>query len=303
MRHHALALAFVASLGLGCGGAGDGALDVPRATPGLELQAEDYARARSGFATRLLRRGPSPSSSGEGLAPPAGARAVEYASGGRRLTAFRSLPSPSGTRSPAVLFLHGGFRFGEGHWEMSRPFREAGYVVMTPVLRGENGQAGDFSLFYDEVDDVLAAAEVLAAAPDVDPKNVFLAGHSVGGTLALLAAMTSSRFRAAASYSGSPDLGVYLAVSRTSPPFDVSSPPEMRLRSAVAYATSFQNPVRLYCGEDEFWVQGATRRTAILATRAGLDVEAVELPGDHFSSVPEAIRLTLNFFRGRLVRE
>ena len=28
---------------------------------------------------------------------------------------------------------------------------------MIPTLRGENGQKGDFTLFYDEVDDVILA--------------------------------------------------------------------------------------------------------------------------------------------------
>nr|WP_303652652.1 alpha/beta fold hydrolase [Paludisphaera mucosa] len=213
------------------------------------------------------------------------------------MRAYRSRPAPDGVRRAAVLFLHGGFAFGEGHWEMSRPFRDAGYVVMTPVLRGENGQPGDFSLFYDEVDDVLAAAEALAAAPDVDPENLFVAGHSVGGTLAMMAASASPRFRAAASMSGSPDLIAYLQVSRTPAPFEASSEAEVRLRSPVAYAASFKCPVRLYCGEDEFWVQGGTRRTAMLAERAGIDAAAVEVPGDHSSSVPEAIREILAFFR------
>ena len=57
-------------------------------------------------------------------------------------------------------------------------------------------------MFYDEVDDVLAAAEALADLPEVDSGHLYLAGHSAGGTLALLAAMSSQRFRAAASLSG-----------------------------------------------------------------------------------------------------
>ena len=35
---------------------------------------------------------------------------------------------------------------------------------------------------------MLAAAQVLRAQPGVDPARLFLAGHSVGGTLTLLAA-------------------------------------------------------------------------------------------------------------------
>ena len=75
---------------------------------------------------------------------------------------------------------------------------------MTP-LRGENGLPGSYSMFYDEVEDVLAAADALARLSYVDAGRLSVAGHSVGGTLTLLAALASNKFRAAASFSGSPD--------------------------------------------------------------------------------------------------
>ena len=40
-----------------------------------------------------------------------------------------------------------------------------------------------------------------------DAKRLFLAGHSVGGTLTLLTALASNRFRAAASFDGFPSSG------------------------------------------------------------------------------------------------
>jgi len=43
-------------------------------------------------------------------------------------------------------------------------------------------------MYHDEVDDVRAAAASLAKLPFVDPGRVFLAGHSAGGTLTMLAA-------------------------------------------------------------------------------------------------------------------
>ncbi|WP_165067385.1 alpha/beta hydrolase family protein [Paludisphaera rhizosphaerae] len=289
-----LLIAFL-GFGIACGGPVPDD-DPPRPTPGLELRDEDYAQARAGFATKLVRHGPSPAPSNPAATPP-DAVAVEYQSGDLRLQAYRNQRSGDGAKRPAVLFLHGGFAFGDGDWEMSQPFRDAGFVVMTPLLRGENGQPGDFSLFYNEVDDVLAAAETLAAEADVDPHNIFVTGHSVGGTLAMLAALTSHRFRAAASMSGSPDAAVYLQASRSKPPFDATDPTEIRLRSAVAYASSYKCPIRLYCGDEEFWLQSPTQRTAILAKRSGIDAQAVETPGDHFSSVPEAVRSSINFFR------
>jgi hypothetical protein len=70
-------------------------------------------------------------------------------------------------------------------------------------------------------------------------------------------------------------------------------------RSAVAYATSFKCPVRLFCGDKEYCVQASTGRTAMLAKRQGIAAEAIEAPGDYFRSVPEAVQRSIAFFRRR----
>ena len=278
----------------GCGR--DGRLnDLPAPTPGLELGAESYPAARARFRTELIRDRPS-GEDGPLVIPP-DAVAVEYRSGDLKLKAFASPVGPAAAARPAVLFLHGGFAMGAGHWAMTRPFRDAGYVVLVPSLRGENGQAGRYSLFHDEVGDVLAAADALAARPDVDPSRLYLAGHSVGGTLTLLAALASRRFRAAASFSAAPDLVEYTRGRPERIPFPTDRPAEYRIRSPVAFADGFRCPVRLFYGEDELWLQPATLRTAILARRAGLDVEAIELPGGHDSVNAESITAAIAFFR------
>jgi dipeptidyl aminopeptidase/acylaminoacyl peptidase len=74
--------------------------------------------------------------------------------------------------------------------------RRAGIVVMFPALRGFSGNTARSECFLGEVDDVLAAAEHLAARSDVDPARIYLGGHSTGGTLVLLAAASTDRFRA-----------------------------------------------------------------------------------------------------------
>ena len=288
-------LAALIALLAGCGGLREPPRSLPPATPGLELQPEDYAVARAAFRTRLLRRGPAPQV-GEPLTSPPGAVAIRYTSGKLKLRAFVTPDPRDHRRHPAVLFLHGGYAYGAVHWEMARPYREAGYVVMVPVLRGENSQDGDYSHFYDEVDDVQAAADALAGLPYVDGEHLYVAGHSIGGTLTMLAAMATDRFRAAASISGATGRKLVVPGGSEVVPFDAADPREFRLRSPVAYATSFKCPTRLYHGDEEF-LQGGSERTAGLARGRGLDVEAVEVAGDHFSCVPEAIRLSLAFFR------
>ena len=261
----------------------------------LDLQQEDYAQARGKFHTKLLRQEPAPRKS-QPVQAPAGVQQVEYPSGKLRLKAWINPPAGAGKR-PAVLFLHGGWAFGDEDWDMAQPFRDAGYVVMTPILRGENGQPGSFTMFYDEVDDVVAAAQYLAKQPYVDEKHFYLSGHSAGGTLTLLAAMASPRFKAAASFSGSPNQKRFAREYPQDVPFNQSDMREFDLRSPIAYATSFKCPVRLYYGSDELDFALASQTTAMRAKTKGLDVEAVSIPGDHDTAVPEAMRLAIQFFK------
>ncbi|MBZ4422118.1 S9 family peptidase [Myxococcus sp. RHSTA-1-4] len=267
-----------------------------RCTPAGEAAREDYAQARSGFKTTLLRKGPSPQE-GEAVEALPGATRVTYRSGDLDLTAFVSEVPQDGKKHPAVLFLHGGFAFGQEDWEMSGPLREAGFVVMTPLLRGENGQPGTFSFFYDEVDDVLAAADALARVPGVDASRIYVSGHSVGGTLALLAAQSSRAFKAATSLSGSPDQEGFIEGREDIVPFAMADPREIKMRSPGAFASSFKCPTRLFFGSEESYFGEKSLKTALHARKAGLDVDAHSIPGDHFSSVPEGLQKSIAFFR------
>jgi dipeptidyl aminopeptidase/acylaminoacyl peptidase len=264
-------------------------------TSGLAQKTDDYAKLRETFKTQLVQHGPSPQP-GEPISAPPGAALVEYTSGGHKLTAFVDAAPEGGAKRPAVLFLHGGFAFGEGDWEMAQPFRDAGYIVMTPILRGENGQPGNFTLFYDEVDDVLGAYEALAQMPQVDSLRIYVAGHSAGGTLAALAAMSTPKFRAAASLSGSLDMQTLSEMQPDLCVFAISDRRELEMRSPLVYAASFKCPVRLFYGSEEDWARGESQQTASFAKAHGLDVESVEVRGDHFTSVPEAAQKAVAFF-------
>src|SRR5262245_22029643 len=267
------------------------------ASPGLELQEGDYADARKGFQTKLTERGPAPQN-GERLSAPPGAKQVKFTSDDLQLTAWVSLAAFEGGKRPAVLFLHGGFGLGQEDWDMAKPYESAHFVVMMPAVRGENNQSGYYTMFYDEVDDVVAAGEYLAKLPGVDPDKVYIAGHSAGGTLTLLGALTSKRFRAATSFSGSPDQKAFLWGQTELAPFNYNDIPEIRMRSPVAWATSFKCPVRLYYGTDEEWSFGSySKETAKRAKTKGLDVEAESVPGNHFTHVQTAIRRSVVFFQ------
>lgn len=254
----------------------------------------DYAEARRSFHTRLLREGPSPQPA-DPVPVAADAHEVTYTSGALRLRAWVS--NTPGTPKPAVVYVHGASAFRADHWAATQPLREAGFVVMTPILRSENGSPGAYSLFYDEVDDIVAAAEALAQLPGVDPTHIYLAGHSNGGTLTLLAAMASSRFRAAAALSGIVDASG-IRGDPTDVPFDQANPAEYRMRSAIQFPGSFKCPVRIYYGAEEQGTEGFVE-LAQRARAAGRDVEAVRVAGDHDTMKAAALPLVIELFRGR----
>jgi dienelactone hydrolase len=259
-------------------------------------QKEDYAQARKNFQTKLVRQAAAPQG-WQREVPPAGVSEINYTSGNLALKAWVNQPPANDVRRPAVLFLHGGFAFGADDWDQAQPFRDAGFVVMIPMLRGENGLPGVYSMFYNEVDDVLAAAETLAQQPGVDGNRLYVAGHSVGGTMALLSAMTSSRFRAAASFSGSADQVAWARGQPEVVPFDPADQREFQMRSPLAYPRSFKCPVRLYYGNEEFLFSLSTPKLAQAATAANLDVQAMQVPGDHMSAVEPAMKQCIVFFK------
>jgi pimeloyl-ACP methyl ester carboxylesterase len=275
------------------------AAPLPDFHPLVQIQREDYAKARKHFQTKLLRTGPAPQK-WTSLTPPVGVTEVDYPSAPLKLKAWLSQPDSVVTKHPAVLFLHGGHSFSAGDWEMSQPYRNAGFVVMSPLLRGENGQPGTFSMYHDEVADVIAAAEYLRHLPYVDSKRIFLAGHSVGGTMTMLAALESKRFRAAASLSGSPDQVLYVKYApgaKDRAPFDITDMRELEMRSPLAYAAYFKCPLRIYYGSQEPHLELTSQRTSEIARQHHLDVQALKIEGNHLTEVPAAVKESIEFFR------
>jgi dipeptidyl aminopeptidase/acylaminoacyl peptidase len=264
----------------------------------VAIQSEDYAQARAAFRTKLLLKGPAPQKSTPANVP-ADVKIVRYAVGDLKLNAWIGLPKNRQPKMPAVLFVHGGFAFDGDDFAMAKPFLDAGFVVMTPILRGENGQPGAFTLFFDEVNDVLAASDVLRKLDYVDSSRVFICGHSSGGTLALLAGMATPLFKGIASFGGSLDQVALVDgwKKQNIVPFDQSNPKEFELRSPLAYATSLKSPTRLYVGSQDSFHLAASRKLAEVAQTKKLDVETLTISGNHYTSVPEAIAKSIVFFK------
>ncbi len=163
--------------------------------------------ARKGFVTRVAAKhvpGTPPV-----VPPPAsGLQLVSYAADPGDMPAYLSTIPGDGAKHPAIVWITGGDcnSIDDGVWadapptndQTARAFREAGVVTMYPSLRGGNNSPGAKEGFYGETDDVAAAARFLAKQPGIDPKRIYLGGHSTGGTLALLTAERyPGQFRAA----------------------------------------------------------------------------------------------------------
>lgn len=253
-------------------------------TPG---QPDDLAAARKAFVTRLSVRGPAPQRF-EKLTLPPGVKEIEYTSGNLKLKGWLSLDNGDGKKKPAVVFLHGGWSFGEEDWDDAQPFAEAGFVLFMPMLRGENGNPGIYESFLGEVDDAIAAGQFVSALPHVDPARVFVAGHSVGGVLTCLTAMMPSPFKAAASLDGYVDMESWAAGSPDSQvPYPRNDPEEVRLRNPMAFVHSLRIPLRLYAGSDG---RAVNAPLANKAKQAGKDCELVVVRGDHHQMVAPAVQ-------------
>ena len=164
-------------------------------------------------------------------------------------------PQIEGPKRPAIIWIQGGFEFGIGPsaWEPSprendqsaSVFRESGIVLMLPSLRGNNDSPGSRECFLGEVDDVIAAGKYLAKRSDVDPERIYLGGHSTGGTMAVLVAVSSDAFRGVFAFG--PALGA-LVYHHESCPTDLSDI-EGKLRTAAYFLRDIKTPTYLIEGE------------------------------------------------------
>lgn len=113
---------------------------------------------------------------------------VSYPSGALTVRGFLFLP-PGTDTCPGVLFNHGGVSgVSDDVRRRGRDLARLGYVTLAPAYRGEGGSEGRVEVAAGEVDDVLAAAHLLARHPRVDPARLAVTGSSHGALVSVLAA-------------------------------------------------------------------------------------------------------------------
>jgi len=191
-------------------------------------------------------------------APPTILRTLKYPAPSGELAAYVTPDPGDGKKHPAIVWITGGDCNSIGDvWSPARrendqtasSYRQAGIVMMFPSLRGGNDNPGVKEGFYGEVDDVLAATDFLERQPYVDPKRIYLGGHSTGGTLVLLVAECSNRYRAVFSFGPVDNVAGYGA-DPAFLPFDISNEKEVQLRSPGYWLASIQSPVWVLEGAD-----------------------------------------------------
>ncbi len=255
----------------------------------------DLGEARKVYSTQLTKFEKAPQKFGINV-PPDGVSEVEYPSGKLLLKAWISSNAEKNANRPAVVFLHGGFSFGNDDWLASQEFVKAGYVLLMPMLRGENGNDGNFELFGGEVDDAIAAGRYLAQLPGIDKKHIYLAGHSVGGSLAILASQMQSPFKASAALSGYPRLLEWIDHFPRTIPFDINNAKERNIRDPYLYATSVKIPLYLFSESQNVRTISASREFCGLVAKSSYCQHEI-VPGNHQEIIVPAIKKILAIFK------
>ena len=248
-----------------------------------------YLQRRAAFQTKLTKHGPAPQA-WQPEAVPANITEVTYPSGSLTLKAWVGRPTKvySG-KLPALVYFHGGFAFGSDDFAVCEPFRQAGFVVMTPILRGENGNPGEFELIYGEVDDGRAAIQWLAQQPAVDTSRIYAFGHSVGGGIASMISLFDDLPLRHCGSAGGLYSEAVLAMLADIAPFDASNVEERKMRALLGNLKEMRRRHYAYFGTTDDMTPFA---------QAALKVEAADaaqltfqtLPGDHHSSLGPALR-------------
>ncbi|MEZ0229557.1 MAG: alpha/beta hydrolase family protein, partial [Planctomycetota bacterium] len=244
-------------------------------------------KLRASHVTRLKVKGKSPQE-WQDEKPPEGVQAVTYKSGELELKAW--FARPKGDKVPAVCFFHGGFAFGKEDWDCARPFLDAGFALLCPTVRGENGNPGHFELFYGEIDDARAAIRWLVKQPGIDADRIFTFGHSVGGGIsAVLALHDEPKVKLSGSAAGLYPRDTFFGWKEIVP-FDPSDEKEAKLRLLSLNLDQMRGRHVAYLGtEDRAMTLGLGALTA-KAKKAGAPLEIEKVPGDHGAMLEPAIK-------------
>lgn len=245
---------------------------------------------RAATTTALRLDGPSPEHARDWPVP-AGAQEVRIASDGRELLAWFAVPPGKTGKLPALVYLHGGFSLAPSDFAKVRPFLDAGFAVLTPSLRGENGNGGRLELLWGELDDAVAAIQWVAERAEVDAARISVIGHSVGGGLAALVSLRpDAPVVATASVGGIYSTQTFGRWSKSKANaglvrFDPTDPDEVELRVLGPNVAHMVHPHVAYIGTDDTPFIANARAVEATAKQIGKPFRLELVAGDHEGSL------------------
>ena len=217
--------------------------------------------------------------------------------GGLQIHGQLFLPPDRGasSRSPAVVFFHGGPRrqmllgwhsmyYYSNAYALNQYLASAGYVVLAINFRSGIGYGLDFreALHYGasgaaEFADVQAAADYLRSRGDVDPARIGAWGGSYGGYLVAMAlARAPDRFKAGVDFHGVHNWATELGIPPTEPDYKIAFD-----ASPMAELSRWRAPVLLIQGDDDPDVQfNQTVRLAGALRKQKVEVEELVFPDE-----------------------
>lgn len=216
-----------------------------------KLNISDFAGERKKFSTKFQYESRVEGPLQSGL--PGIFEVITYPAKSGQLQGLISVLPDDGKKHPAIIWITGGdsnsvdgrslFQASpRSNDQSAAAYRQAGLAMFFPTLRGGNTNPGKHEWFYGEVDDVIAAANYLASLPQIDPKRIYLGGHSTGATLSLLVAAASSQFRAIFAFGPVEDPIFY-----DPPPAPINyqslSAQEHSMRAPIIWLPSIKTPV------------------------------------------------------------
>lgn len=242
-----------------------------------------YAEQRKQLAAIPLRVEGSAPQAFDQPATPAGVDVVTIHSGTLDLPAWYAPPSGRG-KAPGLVYLHGGFAFAAEDFAVTQAFRDAGFAVLTPTLRGENGNPGSFEMMLGEVDDAAAAVRWLADRREVDSDQVYAFGHSAGGNIAALLTLIDDLPLAHSGSAGMFFLDTDFAEMVAITPFDPLDRLQTNARTILSHTDEMQVPHYAWFAAPTEVSDGLVAERLEGKLRVGIVINE-----DHMSQLPKAL--------------
>jgi len=224
-----------------------------------------------------------------------GITGVTFSSGGHQLLGTLYLARGSEPK-PTALLLHGCPGLQQ-NGDLAVALRDRGWNALIFHYRGSWGSGGRYDLRTVPAD-VTAAVDHLSSGawPLVDPRRLAVAGHSLGGWAALLAAAGDPRLRAVAALAAAVDIGAIglgpAEIEREFSRFLAVTPEEFlaqlgeaaaRLDPLAAAAAIAPRPLLVVHGTADRWVPVAQARRLARQARQPFRYEEIEGAGHDFA--------------------